>query len=378
MEPFRDDAELIAELRSLRPAPRPEFAAELDERAAAGFPRGSRSWKSRLAGLGDRVRAVPPRRMLAPAGAGILSAVVLGAVVVGLGGGPTNSTGPDPSGGGSTLSYLSRSSAEGEASSAATPSADGSNGARLSESASAIGGATASPSGPYASRAGRRKIERSAQIVLGTEAANIRANAAKVFDAVHVADGIVLWSSVRDGEEGEAGADFELLIPSAKLGDTLAALSGIAEVRSRRESTQDITAPTIGAREKLRDSRATIDGLLIQLAEASTDDERAAVEAKLRSERRRAAALRSRLSNLRRRANFSRVSVRIETGAAPAGESDGWGVSDGLDDAGRLLAVAAGVSVIALAILAPLALILLVAWLAHRIWVRSRRERALG
>jgi len=55
----------------------------------------------------------------------------------------------------------------------------------------------------------------------------------------------------------------------------------------------------------------------------------------------------------------------------------GWGVSDGLDDAGRILAVAAGVTVIALAILGPLALIALLAWLAHRILVRRSRERAL-
>ena len=30
MEPFRDDADLAAELRNLRPVPRPAFAAELD------------------------------------------------------------------------------------------------------------------------------------------------------------------------------------------------------------------------------------------------------------------------------------------------------------------------------------------------------------
>ena len=41
MKPFRDETELGAALRELRPAPRAEFAAELDTRAAAGFPR----WK---------------------------------------------------------------------------------------------------------------------------------------------------------------------------------------------------------------------------------------------------------------------------------------------------------------------------------------------
>ncbi|HEX5592790.1 MAG TPA: hypothetical protein VFX35_05525 [Solirubrobacterales bacterium] len=38
MEPLRDD-QLIADLQALRPTPRPQFTAELDERAAAGFPR---------------------------------------------------------------------------------------------------------------------------------------------------------------------------------------------------------------------------------------------------------------------------------------------------------------------------------------------------
>jgi hypothetical protein len=41
MEPTRDN-QLIADLQALRPTPRPRFAAELDERAAAGFPRRSR------------------------------------------------------------------------------------------------------------------------------------------------------------------------------------------------------------------------------------------------------------------------------------------------------------------------------------------------
>jgi hypothetical protein len=45
MEPPKND-QLIADLQALRPTPRPQFAAELDERAAAGFPR--RSWLPQL------------------------------------------------------------------------------------------------------------------------------------------------------------------------------------------------------------------------------------------------------------------------------------------------------------------------------------------
>jgi hypothetical protein len=242
-------------------------------------------------------------------------------------------------------------------------------------SSSGAGGA-----GPFASHASHRDIERAAQIVLGAEPADVRGDAAKVFDAVHAADGIVLRSSISDGAAGEAGANFDLLIPSGKVGDTLAAFSSIDEVRSRHESTQDITAPTIGVGERLQDSRARIEGLLAQLATTTTDAERAAVEAELRAERARAAALRSRLADLGRRANLSRVSLRIETGeSSDSGNAGGaWGVGDGFHDAGRILAIAAGVTMIGLAVITPLALLFLLAWFLHRTWIRSRREQALS
>jgi hypothetical protein len=388
MEPYRDDPNLTAALRALRPAPRSEFAAELDALAASGFPPGGR-FAGSLARLTSRLRSKPPRRLLAPAGAFALTAIVVATAVVSVTeSGPGNppevhfgAANPSPPAG----SYRLGSGAQhGVAPEITTPAAGGvSSSAGTNTSAEGLS-RTYEPllsdnSGPYASQAGRRDIERSAQMVLGTESADIRADAAKVFDAVHAADGIVLRSSIRDGAEGEAGAEFELLIPSPRLGDALAAFSGIAEVRSRSESTQDITAPTVSVGERLQDSRARIESLLGQLAEADSEEERAAVEAQLRAERRHATGLRSRLSFLRRRANFSRVSLRIETGAPSAtteGEG-GWGVSDGLDDAGRILAVAAGVTVIALAILAPLALIAFLAWLAHRTLTRRSRERAL-
>jgi len=394
MESNRDSLDLSATVRSLRPTPEPEFAARLDARAADGFPRASRSWGSRLVEMADRVRAVPPRRVLAPAGAVALTAIVVATAVVSV-------TGTDP--GNPSVSRFGAAATSPPAadrpagagvqhgtqapvpsSSRAGSNSSSSAGSTLSEfearsGASWLPSIAPHPSGPYASRANRRDIERSAQIVLGAEPSEVRAGVARVLDAVHATGGIVLRSSIQDGDEGEAGASFELLIPSPRLGDALATFSAIAEVRSRRESTQDITAPTIGVEERLEDSRARIESLLGQLSEAGSDEERAAVEAQLRAERRLAAALRSRLTSLRRRANFSRVSLRIETGAplAAGRNSSGWGVSDALDDAGRILTIAAGVTVIALAILGPLALIAFLLWLAHRTLARRSRERTL-
>jgi hypothetical protein len=248
-------------------------------------------------------------------------------------------------------------------------------------SAAAAAGTSRPETGPYASQADQRDVERSAQMVIGTEPDDVRRAAGKVFEAVHAYDGIVLESSIEDGGEGKAGASFELLIPSAKVGDALASFSSIAEVRSRQEETADITAKTIEVDERLRDSRARIEGLLNQLADADTDAERVVAEAELREERYRAAALRANLADLRRRANLSQVSLKIESGeegAAPSDEGGSWGIGEALGDAGHILEVAAAVALIALAILAPFALLALLVWLTRRSGLRHARERALS
>src|SRR5437660_12931842 len=78
------DAELSAALFEERPSIDEEFAAMLDERAAKGFPR--RRGSNPLADLVDRLRAIPPQRILAPAGAVATLLVVVAVSVTALGG----------------------------------------------------------------------------------------------------------------------------------------------------------------------------------------------------------------------------------------------------------------------------------------------------
>lgn len=353
MEPYRDDNELMHELRTLRPEPRPEFAAELDERAAAGFPRRPSRAGTPLSVFLARLRALPPRRLVLSGGAVALTAIAIATVVV---------SGSEPDTHSASFARLGTSERP-------APSE------HLSEPQPNVGG-----SGSADDSAGHRDVERSAEMALGADPTDVAGDAAQVFDAVHTVDGIVLSSSVSGGAAGDAGARFDLLIPSAKLGDALAAFSAIDTVVSRHEATDDITAPTVRVGERLRDSRAKIDGLLVQLAGADSDEERAEVEAELKAERRHAAALRSQAAKLDRRANLSRVSLRIETGVGATSPEQGgsWGIGDALHDAGHILAIAAGVTIVGLAILAPLALIAFLAWLANRARIRRARERALA
>lgn len=82
---------------------------------------------------------------------------------------------------------------------------------------------------------------------------------------------------------------------------------------------------------------------------------------------------------------MSEVRLTIVTGhgaiAVPTGKGNSggdWNVSDAIHDAGHILTVAAGVLLIALAVLAPIALIALLLRSLNRFRVRRLRERALG
>lgn len=379
MEPPRED-QLIADLHALRPTPRPEFAAGLDQRAAAGFPRRSRLPRFSL----ERLRAIPRRQLLLPAGAVALATIAVATILIVSsekepphnvvaqaverakpkqnfnGSGPYASPSKPPVAGGPEASGPVY-----EAEVPVVPSAAG----------AASGGAEYGA----ASLPRHRDVEYSAEVVLGAEPQDVAGDAAKVFEAIHASDGIVVRSSTRQGKAGQAGATFELLIPSAKLPDALAAFSEIDTVRSRHEATTDITHPTVTTAELLKESRARIDSLLAQLEAAELESEREAVEAELRHERRHAARLAAQLDHLHKRADYTRVSLRIVTGETEESTGGGaWGIDDAFHDAGHILAVAAAVTVVGLAILGPIALIALLAWLTHRTWLRRERRRALS
>jgi hypothetical protein len=392
MDRFDDDT-LFAELTALRPTPRPEFTAELDERAAAGFPRRSSASAATMpfAALADRWRKLSGRGRLIPVFGTAFAVLAVATVVVAVtqSGGSGSSvmdgrlgkveSAPNEAGGGGA------EAGEGSAEEGAEEAESGSVEAEPSFEAAAPAieapkrGAEKGP----AVTAGHRDIERSAYVVLGTKPGEVSAAATRVYETVHAAHGVVLQSQVRSGSHGATGASFELLIPSRRLDGALAAFSQIAEVRERHDATNDITAPTVGAAEELRDSNAAIEGLLKELGDAETEAERESVEARLREERRQHAGIRARLDHLDKRAAMSEVTVRIVTdhgaGVTPAGKDDGgWSVGDALHDAGHILTIAAGVLLIGLAVLAPIALIALALWLANRFRVRRLRERTLG
>jgi len=366
MERSSEHSALAALLAEARPTPHEDFIKELDERVAAGFSPRSRVGSSPLAGFAEWVRGLSPQRLLV---SGAVALLVIAVITVAM---TSGSSGPSDERSSGTLSLLNRIGPDDSSDSAVAPPAVSSPPV---EESSAAGESASTEQGAASLPSRHRDIERSAEIGLIADPDDVADDSAAVFAAVHDARGIVLHSTTTSGKR--AGADFDLLIPSARLGDALAAFSAIDEVGSRHDATEDITAPTISTSEKLRDSRARIDGLLAQLSTAETETEMSAIEAELDRERHHASRLRAQLDKLEQRTEFSRVSVSIETGISSTDSGGSWGIGDAFHDAGHILGIAAGVTLIGLAVLGPLALIALLAWLAHRTWVRAQRRRAL-
>jgi hypothetical protein len=180
---------------------------------------------------------------------------------------------------------------------------------------------------------------------------------------------------------GSSGGSFELRVPVARLDKAVADLSRLAEVRERTQSSRDITAETVSARERLREARREREGLLRALARATTLNETEAVKARLRDVNRQIATARASLRRVVNRATYANLSVALVAergGAAGPIEDDGrWTPGDALRDSVRVLEVAAGIAVIALAIALPLGLLAGLAALLARTLGHRRRERAL-
>lgn len=389
---FSEIAELVSEVRELRETPPETFAAELDARATAGF--GGRRGDSSASGLRRALERVggAPRRRLLPALAGVTTVLVIGAGVV--------ATRDDLGGSGPSEPAIQEVTATGGGTSAPstelaapTPGPDlgGRRGGRASPYGTPVAPAArdsrAAPlqqlaplgAGGRFQAAGirNRKQERRADLTLAAAPERVDEVADDVFGVVARQNGIVLASSVNQASTGESGAEFELLIPTIRLDGALAELSEVAEVRARSEGSLDITRPFVNARERLRGAHVLAEALLAQLADATSQEEIDILNARLEFVRNRMDALRAQLRRLDRRVRFSLVRVSV-VADREAGSGGLWTIGDAFDDAGRVLEVSAGVAVVGAAIVGPLVLLALLAWLARRSWIRRARERALA
>jgi len=224
-----------------------------------------------------------------------------------------------------------------------------------------------------------RKIIQSAQLSLTTPARLVEQVAQEVFSAVGQARGIVMHSTVTATGGPGGYAQFQLSIPSAVLPQTMAALSSLphARVSSRTDSTQDVNDSYQADQRRLADARALRTSLLKQLAGAITQGQIDSLTARIHDAESAISSDESTLRSLQHQVSYSQVMLTINAGAVPVRTvgSGGFTLGRAAHDAGRVLTVAAGIVLIALAGLLPLGLLgALLWWIGARLRHRRRLQ----
>jgi hypothetical protein len=328
-----ESAELARLVRDARPRPREAFTAALDARVAAGFPREKKQRR--------RLPSLPRPRVLYPAlglAATAIVALVLATSLLGSGAGTGTPSDIRPA-----------------------------DHALVEPTPTTPRGESVVP---------QRKVERSALLDLATGAGDLDRVADGVVRATDASGGFVASSQVDAGATGGT-AHFDLRVPTDRLDATLAALSRLGHVRSRSQSTDDVTGAVVSARERLSDAKAERRALLRALGRARTSTQAEAIRARLRLARTEIASARGDLHALGRRTAFSSVSVTLSARGGGTSGGGSFGPGDALNDAIRILGAVAGGLLVALAVLLPVAALVALVWLGARTLRRRSRERAL-
>ena len=384
---YAELAELALLLADDRPAVDPVFAHNLDDRVSGRF------------GGAAREAERPPRRSWWSAWLAGGAAVTLAAAVVAL---IVFVPGIDHAGSSSASSSVASSSAASSAAGSASSSSGAGPTQELSApsrsaSGAASGNATsaassqaaaptaASPSGqtPQPQSNGRKTIQ-SAQLNLSTAPSRVDDVAQEAFNVIGQENGIVNRSSVTQTGSADGNAFMQLSVPSSALAQTMTKLSQLtyARVASRTDNSQDVNNQYIQAKRRLADAQALRTSLLKQLANAVTTEQVDSLKAQIRDAERSISSDESSLAALNHRIAYSNISLTIFAGAQPPVTpthhgSSGFTLGKATHDAGRVLVVVAGVLLIGLAVLLPVAAIAALAWWVGGMVTHRRRERAL-
>jgi hypothetical protein len=203
-----------------------------------------------------------------------------------------------------------------------------------------------------------------------------------VFDVIGQENGVVKSSTVTSAAGPNGYAQFQLSVPSSNLARTMASLSSLhyAHVSSRTDTTQDVNDQYQRDVRALADARALRTSLLKQLANATTQAQINSLNAQIHDAEASISSDQATLRGLQRQINFSQITLTINSPYPVPVSSHGGGgftLHKAAHDAGRVLTVAAGVALIALAALVPVALLGALAWWVTTAIRRRRREHVL-
>ncbi len=401
---FAGAVELALLVRADRPRMADDAAARLDARIAGQVrereQRPPRTWRSLWPVAGSLAAALAVAIVIVATGAsrspGSLNDLVKASPAAH---GAASSTAsrsaaaPRSTGGrrsaGAPLSLASPRSAAKSASSArppalTTPAPNGASGSP-GTSGGTFGSSSSSSSGVAAgavpTSGGRRQVD-SAQLQLSAPGDRIDDVAQEAFAVIGTENGIVEHSTVTAGGPGGSDASIAVSVPESNLAATMSRLSQLryATVASRTDASQDVTG-TYGADERrLADARALRSSLLRQLAAAVTQAQIDSLKARIHDAEAAISRAQQAVASLGRRVSRSQIELTIDQGTVPVEPLTGAGgggfdIHRALHDAGRVLVVTAGVILIGLAALVPIAMLAaLAAWLGVLLRRRTREQ----
>jgi hypothetical protein len=370
-------AELACRVHALRPRPSEEFARALDARASRGFvhdsgepaPAGGsprRRWPAggrRPTGSGGRRRL--PLLPAAGLGLAVVLAVALTISLSGSGGHRMTPTGGGPvAAGPAGVSPVKGVQAHADSAVAA-------------QGTSNAGRTTGAVPGTPASAAPARQVERTSTLDVGVAADSTQSASHRVFTLVSAFGGYVRQSSVSSGGPGQVGATFDIRIPSSKLAAAIAALADLGHVRSENDTTNDVTDQLGSLQRSLGGLRAERASLLRQLAAASDAQQAARLQTQLHDLEARIARVQGDLRSLTTRIDYTSLALSLTAESSTGTASGDLTPGKAAHEAVRILDAALAVLVIGAAVVLPLALAIVAAWIAIALLRRRLREHAL-
>jgi Domain of unknown function (DUF4349) len=225
-------------------------------------------------------------------------------------------------------------------------------------------------------------VIQSAQLQLTTPNAHIDQVAQEVFNVVSLENGTVQSSQVTQatgGDDGGSYATFSLRIPTANLQQTMTRMSSLnyASVSARTDGTQNVSGQYGADQRHIADQTAIRNALLRQLQTAYTQSAIDSLQAQLKLAEQQLSSDQAALASLQHQISDSSLQVQVNAGPIVVplrSVNNGFTVGRAAHDSVRVLVVAAGVALIALAVMAPLGLVAaLAAWIAF--WLRRRRRQ---
>jgi hypothetical protein len=230
--------------------------------------------------------------------------------------------------------------------------------------------------GTFATEDRAQRISATLTLEVGDSDA-VSSAAQDALDLTRSLGGHVVSSSVTTGRE--ASATLVVRVPVANVQSAIAQLSALGSIVSQQVQVEDLQATLDQLRERRASLRAQIARITARLESSTLDAEtRATLEARRKTLRDELTVIRRNLSSTTAEARAATIQLTIATPGVLGTAAVPSRLDRTLDEALNVLAWEGIVALAIAIVLAPFALVALVAWLGRRLYRRHEEERLLA